>query len=352
MNLYNRMNNKINEIEELSYTFKKNPNLKYKLNIVDNNDFYGYNDIFEIFLSYKDKKEYLVSKNKNYDLDIYLLINVKKIISLKGHETHIDTVRYFINNNNYNEYLISADEKNIVIIWDITNNYSNNYRIQTKYDGQIYSCYLLFPYNDKENYIITSTSSVSNNKDKSATKLYSLKSCKFVKNIYFSNLCIIFYLLSWYNKNNNKYYIIQLASKKIIISNLLEDELYSQLINIPESSHYSGFIYYKNNKDYLITSSENGFINIWDLYNKSIYKVIETYCDLIHIIEWNNKYCIAVDYNKKSFKIINLEQYKIVSDIKGIHTKEIKCIKKIYHPIYGESLLSAGRDNTIKLWAI
>ena len=47
-----------------------------------------------------------------------------------------------------------------------------------------------------------------------------------------------------------------------------------------------------------------------------------------------------------------MEEKKNISDINGKHTKEVVCIKKIYHPIYGESLLSAGNDNTIKLWTI
>ena len=73
---------------------------------------------------------------------------------------------------------------------------------------------------------------------------------------------------------------------------------------------------------------------------------------LAHIIQWNEKYIIVADYNNKSFKIIDLEENKIISDIGGQHTYNVRCIKKIYHPIYGESLLSAGGDKTIKLWSI
>ena len=58
------------------------------------------------------------------------------------------------------------------------------------------------------------------------------------------------------------------------------------------------------------------------------------------------------DVNNKSFKVIDLEENKIISDIGGQHTKEVKSIKKIYHPLYGESLLSAADDNIIKLWTI
>ena len=54
----------------------------------------------------------------------------------------------------------------------------------------------------------------------------------------------------------------------------------------------------------------------------------------------------------KSFKIIDLEENKTICDINGQHTGKLVCIKKMYHPLYGESLLSAANDNTIKLWVI
>ena len=112
-------------------------------------------------------------------------------------------------------------------------------------------------------------------------------------------------------------------------------------------------LYEKENNDYLCSSSYNGYINIWDLYNKKIYKVINTNkCKLAHIIEWNNKYIIVADNNNNSFKIIDLEENKIICDINGQHADEVVCIKKLYHPLYGESLLSAANDNTIKLWII
>ena len=138
-----------------------------------------------------------------------------------------------------------------------------------------------------------------------------------------------------------------------MINNLLENELYSELIQNPETDHFSGFIYNKNNNEYLCSSSDNGYINIWDLYNKKIFKIINTNkCKLAHIIEWNNKYIIVADANNKSFKIIDLDENKIIFDIGRQHTDEVISIKKIYHPIYGESLLSCGDDKYIKLWTI
>ena len=73
---------------------------------------------------------------------------------------------------------------------------------------------------------------------------------------------------------------------------------------------------------------------------------------MCNIIQWNNKYSIVADYDNKSFKIIDFEKGQIVKDISGEHTDKVPCVKKIYHPLYGESLLSAGQDNTIKLWSI
>ena len=57
------------------------------------------------------------------------------------------------------------------------------------------------------------------------------------------------------------------------------------------------------------------------------------------------------DYDNRSFKIIDLEKFKVVSDIGRLHRDKVKCVKKVYHPIYGESLLSSSNDKTIKLWS-
>ena len=123
--------------------------------------------------------------------------------------------------------------------------------------------------------------------------------------------------------------------KKIVINNLLENKLYSELIQEFESNHYSGFIKNIDNKDYLYFSSSNGYINICDLYNKNIFKII-----------------MVADCDNKSFKIIDMETFKVISEIKGEHKNYVKSIKKIYHPIYGESLLSSDHDGFIKLWSI
>jgi len=54
--------------------------------------------------------------------------------------------------------------------------------------------------------------------------------------------------------------------------------------------------------------------------------------------------------NIKIIKIINFENNKVVSELKDHGMDGIICIKKIFHPIYGESLLSACCSQKIKLW--
>ena len=335
---------------KINYQFKKNPNLKYKLNIVDSNCISGLNDIFEVYISYKDNKEYLVSK-KNYDLDIFSLLDNKKIISLSGHQNKATTIRYFINNKDMNEYLISGDLDKIVIIWDISNNYRIKYKINTNYldRNYIFSCLLIFPHFGCENYIITSCSNYF-----SISKIYSFNTGKFIKNIKDSQDIQVHYLLSWYNKKNNKYYVIQFGKECIIINNIIEDELYvtlyATLEDEYEGHHDYGFIFTgKDNIDYLYSTYREKNIIIWDLYNKIISKKIEIKYNITYIIQWNDKYIIFTDRNDGSFKIMDLEKNVIISNIKA-YIKDIKCIKKINHPIYGESLLSAGEDEIIKLW--
>ena len=87
---------------------------------------------------------------------------------------------------------------------------------------------------------------------------------------------------------------------------------------------------------------------------QKIVKIINTNInDLELFIEWNNKYIIIVD--KFYFKVFDLQQNKFISKIedkKSDKSDKIRCIKKIYHPIYGESLLIMNYENTIKLWSV
>ena len=344
-----------------------NPNnLKFKYDLVNTNTKGGLNDIFEVFKSIKDNEDYLISPNKvNFHLDLITLKDNKFYGALKGHQKKVTSVRYFLNNYSMNEYLISSDEMAIIFIWDISNAYKKLFTINTKYNDIIYSCLLVFTgdnyesvnsNNEKRNgYIVTSTYDISKENQNSATKVYSMENGEFINYIKNTNANSVFYLLSWVNKKDNRNYIIQFCYMKILITNLLDDDdIYAELTQEQKLSYYSGFIYEKKAEDkvYLYSSSKNGFINIWDLYDKVLIKNINiTGSILCHIIQWNDKYAIVANYNGKSFKIINLETLNVEKDIGDSHSKEVKSIKKFRHPSLGDSLLTAGNDNMIKLWS-
>ena len=323
-----------------------NPNFKHNLEIIDEINLYKK---FEVYKSFKDNQEYIALIKRN-NLDIFSILNNKKILSLKGNNSSINTIRYFMNNKNYNEYLISSDYDRIIIIWDITNDYNVKHKIDMKLtiDFIINSCLLIFTYN-KDDYIISTAINSEEEFDESSTKIYLFNDGKYIRDIINSNNIIIYYLLSWYNKNDDNYYIIQSCNSRILINNLFEEKKYSEFNHQPGSYFYKGFIYNKNNKDYLCCCSTNGYINIYDLCNKIAVKIIyfNNYY-FTDVIQWNDKYAIVID-SSSNCGIIDIEKGKMISNIKN--KDDFWCIKKIYHPNYGESLITSGK-NKIKIWYI
>jgi len=333
-------------MKNINHEFIKNPNFKYKSEIICTNYPWGNNDMFEIYTSYKDNKLYIVSLNfENNNLDIFSLLDNKKIISLKNKKNLKNiSVKYFFNKKNNNEYLVSIDEWYNAYVWDISNIYQLKYKFD---DYSCSNCLLIFLENNND-YIITSFRSFSSS-ESAYTKLYSFNDCSFIQYIGKTNEEQIEYLLYWYNKKDNKNYIIQLALGKIIINNFLENKLYAELSNKCCYINYSGFIYNKDNIDYLCTSPQN-YIEIWDLFNKNLFKIFENLkSNITCIIRWNYKYILICDRYKDSLKIFDLKNEKIISKL---GEEPINCVKKFYHPFYGESILTADNNKKIKLWTI
>ena len=220
MDIYNRMNSEVeckkNEIKvgnniynmkyenKIKYIFEKDPHdLQFNMNINKTTIVYGFNDIFEVYTCYKDNKEYIALLNENFILDIFALLDNKKIISLYGHNKDIYTVRYFINNKNYDEYLISAGNEK-AIIWDINNNYNIKFEFEKKsYSNYIYSCLIIFPHKNEENFFVYSN----------FTSIYinSLSKGKEIRYIDVDKC--VYYLLSWYNKKKMKIILYNLEMK-------------------------------------------------------------------------------------------------------------------------------------------
>ena len=136
----------------------------------------------------------------------------------------------------------------------------------------------------------------------------------------------------------------------------MKNELYTQLLPLGFKvlKYYSGFIHsIESGRDLLCCSTSNGCIIIWDLFSKQLFYFGRiSKVELYNIIPWNKKYFIISGGSNKSIKIFDFEKLKEVNDIKTEHSSTINCIKKILHPIYGETLLTSGNDHQIRLWNI
>ena len=314
-------------MKKKNHNFIKNPNFKYKSEIINAYCSCRYTDIFEIYTSYKDMKLYIASSNiDNYNLDIFSLLDNKKILSLTSKDQgKMESSKYYFNKKNKNEYLVSIDDWETAYIWDI----SNNYQLKYKFEFDSPNCILLFLENNNDYIIIASIESCSCHIGLS-TQLYSLNDGSFIEYIGKTNKEQIEYLLYWYNKKNNINYIIQLAHWKIIINDFLGDKLYAELVNNENSDYNSGFIYNKDNNEYLYASLNdyNGIdsIEIWDLLNKNIFKIFKFIDSFINcIIRWNYRYILICDAGEKYLKVFDLENEKVISKIK----KGEKCIESV-----------------------
>ena len=334
-----------------------NPNLKYK-EIISNNIYIG--GIFEIFTSSINKEVYLAIPNKEYNVDIILLKTNQSVNCLKGHKYYIKICKYFQNKYKKNEYLISTDIENVVIIWDITNNYSiydkiDDYKTSFGYISSIICLNNIKLYGKKDDYLIFAFNC------KYHTNVYSLNNKQKAGIINKTNEYNTYYLLLWLNKRDINNYLIEL-SENIFIYNIKENELY-YIVNVGDynnSKINSGFIYNKNNKDYLFFSCNSGIIYQLNLETREKNKIfsIKSYNKrkiyFSYLVQWSDKYMIVCEYYNKGFKIIEIsddDKFRIVSSIRGKHSGCIIYAKKYIHPIYRESLLTSGTDNTIILWS-
>ena len=85
-------------------------------------------------------------------------------------------------------------------------------------------------------------------------------------------------------------------------------------------------VYNKNNTDYLCITNENGFITIYDLNIKKIYKVIKTNGEFYHIISWNLNYLIVAVHNHDSLWIIDFDGKVDKTTFKS--NAHLICVKK------------------------
>ena len=332
-----------NHLNYIQKNFNFSPNLTYKETIITTG-FQEAFELFDIYYSFNNNKELrLITPNKNnIDIDIIRIKDKNLITTLKGHLYPISSIRHFFNKNDCKDYLISSEFENYLVkLWNLSE-FKLVYSILTQYHSNIFSCL----YIDNLNYFIISTGHNDINTD--YTHVYKFDDGSLIKKIFDTNTHSTYYILYYFYENNH--YLIECGCGKIYIYNILTNELFKELKKEKnESDHYSACIINNN----LCVSSDNGYIDIWDLNNGNLIKSINCKkSNFYGIISWNEKFLIVADSANYSFCIIDIKIGKKISNIGGIHQGGVICLKKIIHPIFGESLLSNDDEGDIKLWII
>ena len=149
----------------------------------------------------------------------------------------------------------------------------------------------------------------------------------------------------------NLYYIIRFSKFNIYINELHSGR---NVYRLECRDSINGFINHKDNNsksnEYLNVLSKS-IIYIYHIEYGNLFKKFDIY--LFHpnkYIQWNDRYMIFID-GDFSIKILDLKIYKIITVIRKNYCNKdgyLADIKKVKHPIYGESLLTSG--NGINLW--
>ena len=351
---------KISDIKNNNFEkYQLNPIFKNKKIITDSCEgYYSLNNSFEVFYSFQDCNEIFLAfqNNDTNNIDIIKLTNSQLIISLKNIQNKITTIKHFFNVKTKFDYLIITDTNNDIKIWNI----SLNYKLIAQFNngdsiGNISSSLLLFP-----DYILIT--SIYGKKNDDYTKIYNFNEksgkniCEFKKNIKGSNNLLVSYLLIW--ENNNKKYLIQLSYYKVLINDIVDEKnsLYWSFDGIENNEKLLFYCGYIVNKRFLITNTKEGYIFLIDLENKIIVNKLKISYNLYNSLLWSDNYIIfaAQDSNntKKCFiKIMDIYQFKIISNLNYEILEGITTVKKITHPDIGNCLLTFGTNNKIIIFS-
>ena len=353
-----------NNIIDLQLKTSPEPNFLFQENIITNcHCTYGLNESFDVFKSITNNKTYIIISNKQTNnIEIIDIIKKKIIKSIEGNNSRIIFIKYYLNPRNNIEYLITADLKGIIKIINISDNYNIISNIISPKNFQntwnFINCALIFNIQiNSQKLDIILVSSRARYEEEYPTKIYNISNGQFLKDISNTKTNKTRFIIPWYNESNKLYYLIEFCEDLLIVVNILLNEIYAKLDEEKYNSYSSGFVYKKDNIDYLYAANSCSEIRIWNLIDKELINIIKisnkfNNIRLYGLLIWNEKYLIVNDDTNKAIRIIDLGQNKVVGFINNRHKDSVRCVKRINLPEYGECLLTAGDDNIIKLWYI
>ena len=309
---------------------------------------------------------YFISTNQKRSIISYNIIDNKKINEIKNaHKTQIESFRYYLDNTNKRDLIISLSSvDNNIKLWNIIHSECIFSIEKINNFGYLYSaCFLTDKFQNKS-YIMTSNFLNYDMKadpirlfDLNGNKIKKIKECS--DNTIFIDV--------YYDDKISKIYIITGNIGYIKSYDYYEDKLYYKYcdknydckydqqirtisINFNTSYNYNNVIVFNDDENIkLIASSTDGNIRIWNFHSGELLNKIKIHNrNLYGICVWNKEY-LFVGCGVKSVKLIYLKNGRIVKNIYG-HKTSVLTMIKINHPKYGECLLS--QDNSTKSWIV
>ena len=347
--------------------FKTNPNFKYRESPADLRECLGTTYTYDV---YKDKQGRVilitpywninkqcntegdpsVGLEKYHYISLIDLSNNEEIQTLVGHTDRVVTCRFFEDPFTKKHYLISADRKYKVKVWDLTDNGKIVFDKELKegYDNFIYSVLMIFEQN--KIYVVTSTLGSGE------TNVFVIGSDEAPKKLKDTKDLNIYYLDYWFEEKdadgNSEHHIIQCGKNKILISQLKKDSNYEIATEEKYANNLCGMVYKKGGKDLLITSATRGLIEIIDLKErKELQKIEHSDVFFYNFVRWNDQYILLYEAMQRRILVLDTDNnYKVVSKVLCPEMYYDRFIRKVDHPKYGESILSVGIDWKVKLY--
>ena len=211
--------------------------------------------------------------------------------------------------------------------------------------GWLYSACLFNIYNNI--YIITINCNFEGS-DIDSIKLFDLNG-KNIKKI--NNSANLTYFIDvYFDKRKSKLFIITCnkgySKSYDYMNNCLYHKYYEE--NDRNNMHMSAFIYNEEEFTQMIESSGVGNIKIWNFHSGELVKIISVNNEWLYSIGLWEKNYIFVGCKNGEINLIDLNKGIIINRLKS-HKEKVLAIKKIYHPKYGEILVSQDLE-CIKLW--
>ena len=303
-----------------------------------------------IFVSFKsiDNILYLVYSvlSEKNSIIFYNITDEEKMLKIKNaHEDDISQFRYYYDNKNHRDLVISLSSKEINL-WNI-NNFECILKFKNIYDKGDFSTACILNFKDQL-YIISSRYF-----GYYPIKVFDLNG-KEIKELNDSNYHTEF-IDTYYSKKSHKNYIISSIlhdKNKFGIIKLYDfvrnSEYHKYYVESYSNFYFSVIIYETDKYSKVVASNYDGKIRIWDFKTEKLIKVISDN-DLCAngLYLWKNKYVLTA--SSKGIIVIDIEKEKIIKNL--CQKNKIDNIKMINHPMYGDCFLISNLTRRI-IWIV